>query len=64
LIRIALAVPANADCQVNSVNNPYGCNETETISMYRRRLPATNLGFLSAVMIEGRGSSGLPAVRS
>lgn len=27
LIRIAIAVPANADYQVVSVNNPYGCNE-------------------------------------
>ena len=57
LIRIAIAVPANADYQVTSVNNPYGCNETDTISMYRRPLPATNLRFLSAVMVDGRESS-------
>ena len=57
LIRIALAVPANANYQVTSVNNPYGCNETSTISMYRRPLPATNLRFLSAVMVDGRESS-------
>lgn len=57
LIRIALAVPANADYQVTSVSNPYGCNETDTISMYRRPLPATNLRFLSAVMFDGRESS-------
>jgi len=57
LIRIAIAVPANADFQVVNVNNPYGCNETDTISMYRRPLPATNLRFLSAVMIDGRESS-------
>jgi len=57
LIRIALAVPANADYQVTSVKNPYGCNETDTISMYRRPLPATNLRFLSAVMFDGREST-------
>lgn len=57
LIRIALAVPANADYQVTSVNNPYGCNETDTISQYRRPLPATNLRFLSAVMFDGREST-------
>jgi cytochrome c peroxidase len=57
LIRIAIAVPANADYAVTSVNNPYGCNETDTVSMYRRPLPATNLRFLSAVMIDGRESS-------
>jgi len=57
LIRIALAVPANAGYQVTSVNNPYACNETDTISTYRRPLPSTNLRFLSAVMIDGRESS-------
>ena len=57
LIRIGIAVPANANYQVTSVNNPYGCNETDTVSMYRRPLPATNLRFLSAVMIDGRESS-------
>ena len=57
LIRIAINVPANADYQVVSVNNPYGCNESDVISMYRRPLPATNLRFLSAVMFDGRESS-------
>jgi len=57
LIRIALAVPANANFQVTSVQNPYGCNEADTISQYRRPLPATNLRFLSAVMFDGRESS-------
>ena len=57
LIRIALAVPSTANYQVMSVSNPYGCNETGTISMYRRPLPATNLRFLSAVMFDGRESS-------
>lgn len=57
LIRVALAVPANADYRVVSVNNPYGCNESDVISMYRRPLPATNLQFLSAVMFDGRESS-------
>ena len=57
LIRIPLAVPANANYQVVNVINPYGCNETDTISEYRRPLPATNLRFLSAVMFDGRESS-------
>jgi hypothetical protein len=59
LIRIAIAVPANADFEVVNVNNPYGCNEANTISMYRRPLPSTNLRFLSAVMFDGRESSPL-----
>jgi hypothetical protein len=57
LIRIAIAVPANADYQVVNVTNLYGCNETNVISMYRRPLPATNLRFLSAVMFDGRESA-------
>lgn len=57
LIRVGIAVPANADYQVISVYNPYGCNATDVISMYRRPLPTTNLPFLSAVMFDGRESS-------
>jgi cytochrome c peroxidase len=57
LIRIGIAVPANADYQVMSVYNQYGCNATDVISMYRRPLPTTNLPFLSAVMFDGRESS-------
>src|SRR5229473_2749032 len=57
LIRIAIAVPAKADYRVVSVNNPYGCNESNVISMYRRPLPSTNLRFLSTVMFDGRESS-------
>ena len=57
LFRIAVAVPANANYQIVSVDNPYGCNEFNVISMYRRPLPTTNLRFLSAVMFDGRESS-------
>jgi cytochrome c peroxidase len=57
LIRIGIAVPPNADYQVISVYNRYGCNATDVISMYRRPLPTTNLRFLSTVMFDGRESS-------
>jgi cytochrome c peroxidase len=57
LIRIALSVPAGAEFTVDSVSNPYGCNETSPLSMYRRPLPAANLRFLSTVMFDGRESS-------
>jgi cytochrome c peroxidase len=59
LIRIAIAVPANADYAVTAANNPYACNETNLISQYRRPLPATNLPFLSTVMWDGRESTPL-----
>ena len=57
LIRIALPVPAGAEFTVVSVSNPYGCNNTTTLSMYRRPLPTTNLRFLSTLMWDGRESS-------
>ena len=57
LIRIPLAVPAGAEFRVVNVQNPYGCNDMSTLSMYRRPLPTTNLKFLSTVMWDGRESS-------
>src|SRR5690242_6740156 len=42
LIRISLALPATRDFEVTSVHNPYGCNETDTLSIYRRPLPGAN----------------------
>ena len=57
LIRIALPIPDKAEFEVVSVSNPYGCNETSPLSMYRRPLPSTNLRFLSTLMWDGRESS-------
>ncbi|HLK19918.1 MAG TPA: hypothetical protein VKT81_13230 [Bryobacteraceae bacterium] len=57
LIRIPLAPPAGSDFQIVSVSNPYGCSETDTVSMYRRPLPTSNLKFLSTIMWDGRESS-------
>jgi cytochrome c peroxidase len=57
VIRIALPVDPNAEFNVVSVVNPYGCDDPATLSMYRRPLPSTNLRFLSTVMWDGRESS-------
>ncbi len=57
LIRVALPVPPNAEFNVVSVVNPYGCGDPSTLSMYRRPLPSTNLRFLSTLMFDGRESS-------
>ena len=64
LIRIAIQVPAGAEFTVQSVENPYGCNDTSTLSMYRRPLPSTNLNFLSTVMADGRESSPLTGTQT
>jgi cytochrome c peroxidase len=57
LIRIPLPLPDGAEFSVQSVNNPYGCSDTSMLSMYRRPLPTTNLGFLSTLMWDGREST-------
>jgi hypothetical protein len=64
LIRIGLPMPANAQFSVTKVQDPYGCTTnpqtgltsptTGTVSVYRRPLPATNVGFLSTIMWDGR----------
>ena len=61
LIRISLAVPANAEFSVAQVDDPHTvngqpCPETtkQQLAMFRRPLPSTNLGFLSTVMWDGR----------
>ncbi|MGO9493195.1 MAG: hypothetical protein ACLPZY_12980 [Terracidiphilus sp.] len=61
LIRIAEALPANAQFTVTVAQNPYGCATTTnastgqtTYSVYRRPLPASSLTFLSEVMWDAR----------
>jgi cytochrome c peroxidase len=57
LIRVEVNVPSNAEFEALSVDNPYGCNDTTALSMYRRPIPSTNLRFQSAVMWDGRESA-------
>jgi hypothetical protein len=64
LIRIGLPMLSTMQFEVQSVDDPYGCNtnpltgltgpQSGTVSVYRRPLPATNLGFLSTIMWDGR----------
>ena len=58
VIRVGIAVPASAEFELYAVSDPYGyagnnANGNE-LSLFRRPLPATNLGFLSTVMWDGR----------
>lgn len=54
LIRVPMAIPANAEFSLVKVDDPYRCASAENMSLYRRPLPAANLRFLSAVMWDGR----------
>jgi cytochrome c peroxidase len=67
LIRIGLPMPNGVQFEVTSVDDPYSCNTnpatglanptTGIVSIYRRPLPSTNLGFLSTFMWDGREPS-------
>ena len=69
LIRIGIQLPAapKLEFAVTGVQDPYNCTTnpvtgltsptTGIVSMYRRPLPSTNLGFLSAIMWDGREPS-------
>jgi hypothetical protein len=64
LIRVGLDVPARAEFDIVSVDDPYHCAAPLTAaSMYRRPLPSANLKFLSAVMWDGRASTPGQAIR-
>lgn len=61
LIRVFLPLPSTAQFSVSVVHDPYGCamvpdptSGQPIISVYRRPLPTTNLGFLSTIMFDGR----------
>ena len=56
LIRMTLAVPANAEFSIIAISDPYQCPETTATnpSLYRRPLPSTNLKFLNGIMWDGR----------
>ncbi len=72
LIRIGLTIPPNTtdpsppQYTITALEDPYGCALTtdaegvQTVSVYRRPLPTTNLSFLSAVMFDGRESFAYP----
>src|SRR4051794_1314013 len=54
LIRVGMPIPANAEFELSGVDDPYGYASAAELSLFRRPLPTTNLGFLSTVMWDGR----------
>ena len=54
LIRVGLPIPANAEFSLTAVDDPYHYASAAELSLFRRPLPATNLGFLTTVMWDGR----------
>ena len=54
LIRVGIGIPTGAEFELAAVDDPYGHANAAELSLFRRPLPSTNLGFLSAVMWDGR----------
>ena len=54
LIRVGIGVPDNAEFDLIDVDDPYGYASAAELSLFRRPLPSTNLGFLATVMWDGR----------
>jgi len=60
LIRVGLTLTSNLQYTITAVQDPYGCALTTNdqgqliVSVYRRPLASTNLGFLSTLMFDGR----------
>jgi cytochrome c peroxidase len=55
LIRVGLPIPANAEFTLSAVDDPYHFASASELSLFRRPLPTTNIGFLTTVMWDGRG---------
>ena len=54
LIRVGIGIPQGAEFELAAVDDPYGFASAKEMSLFRRPLPTANLGFLSAVMWDGR----------
>jgi cytochrome c peroxidase len=54
LIRVGIGIPANAEFELKQVDDPFAYASSNELSLFRRPLPTTNLGFLSTVMWDGR----------
>ncbi len=50
VLRVGQPMPANAQFELVAVDDPYGYASAHDLSLFRRPLPTTNLGFLSTVM--------------
>ncbi|MFI5387674.1 MAG: hypothetical protein ACHQ50_16315 [Fimbriimonadales bacterium] len=54
VIRVERPIPAGAEFELATVDDPYGYASSTGLSLFRRPLPSTNLRFISTVMWDGR----------
>ncbi len=58
VIRVGIGIPAGAEFELIEVDDPYGYASAAELSLFRRPLPSANLGFIPAVMWDGREATG------
>jgi cytochrome c peroxidase len=54
LIRIGIGISADAEFELIEIDDPYGFASASELSLFRRPLPASNLGNIPFVMWDGR----------
>ncbi len=54
VIRVGIGIPANAEFSLDAVDDPYGHASAADLSLFRRPLPSTNLGYTTGVMWDAR----------
>jgi hypothetical protein len=54
LIRVGIGIPDGAEFELVDVDDPYDYASAAELSLFRRPLPTTNLGFTPTVMWDGR----------
>jgi cytochrome c peroxidase len=54
VIRVGIGIPAGAEFELVGIDDPYGYASAAELSLFRRPLPSANLGFIPAVMWDGR----------
>jgi cytochrome c peroxidase len=54
VIRVGIGMPTNAEFELVRSEDPYAFASAAELSLFRRPLPSTNLGFLNTVMWDGR----------
>jgi cytochrome c peroxidase len=60
-IRVGIGVPATAEFELVTADDPYGYASAAELSLFRRPLPSANLRFSNTVMWDGRESPNLTA---
>ncbi|MEO5560711.1 MAG: hypothetical protein ABIO49_12435 [Dokdonella sp.] len=54
VLRVGIGIPANAEFSLDAVDDPYDHANAADLSLFRRPLPSTNLGYITGLMWDAR----------